>query len=177
MSIWAEIKHALNSTLGTNKFKPLDQLLLDNLGLIENADKLYASKTFTNLVLGGENNKDVLQKLDNEFAIDCNGTATLQFTFTLTKSKSDRPAWGTVWIYKNNDVVKTGNFSLSDTGVLSTSLSIDFNGQGLSRGDKYSVGISYHVGDTSYATDLQVKSTLKVYAEPTIIGSNFVEVI
>ena len=176
MSIWAEIKHALNSTLGTNKFKPLDQLLLDNLGLIENADKLYASKTFTNLVLGGENNKDVLQKLDNEFAIDCNGTATLQFTFTLTKETSGRTAVGILYLYKNNDVVKTANFS-SETGALSTSLSIDFNGQGLSRGDKYSVGISYHVGDTSHHTDLQVKSTLKVYAEPTIIGSNFVEVI
>ena len=176
MSIWAEIRHALNSTLGTNKFKPLDQLLLDNLGLIENADKLYASKTFTNLVLGGENNKDVLQKLGNEFAIDCNGTATLQFTFTLTKETSGRTVGGTLYLYKNNDVVKTANFS-SGTGELSTNLSIDFNGQGLSRGDKYSVGISYHVGDTSYWTNLQVKSTLKVYAEPTIIGSNFVEVI
>lgn len=173
MSIWAEIKHALNSTLGTNKFKPLDQLLLDNLGLIENVDKLYASKTFTNSVSGG---KDVLQKLDNEFAIDCNGTATLQFTFTLTKETSNRTAMGTLYLYKNNDVVKTANFS-SEPGELSTSLSIDFNGQGLSRGDKYSVGISYNVGSVSFPTDLQVKSTLKVYAEPTIIGSNFVEVI
>lgn len=176
MSIWAEIRHALNSTLGTNKFKPLDQLLLDNLGLIENVDKLYASKTFTSSVSGGEDNEDVLQKLDNEFAIDCNGTATLQFTFTLTKSASGRTAEGTLYLYKNNDVVKTKNF-YSETGALSTSLSIDFNGQGLSRGDKYSVGISYHGGNVSYAPNMQVKSTLKVYAEPTIIGSNFVEVI
>ena len=69
-------KYAINSTLGTNKFKPLDQLLLDNLGLIENVDKLYASKTFTSSVSGGEAYEDVLQKLDNEFAIDCYGTAT-----------------------------------------------------------------------------------------------------
>ena len=177
MAIWKEIRKAINSTLGTKEFKPLDQLLLDNLGLIENADKLYASKTFTSSVSGGEAYEDVLQKLDNEFAIDCNGTATLQFTFTLTKSKSDRPAWGTVWIYKNNDVVKAENFSLSDTGVLSTSLSIDINGQGLSRGDRYSVGISCNGGRDYYAPNMQVKSTLKVYAEPTIIGSNFVEVI
>lgn len=33
MGFWAEIKHALNSTLGTPNFKPLDKLFTEHLGL------------------------------------------------------------------------------------------------------------------------------------------------
>lgn len=32
MGIWSAVKYALNSTLGTSGFKPLDQLLTDNIG-------------------------------------------------------------------------------------------------------------------------------------------------
>ena len=31
MGIWAGIKHAVNSTLGTSNFKPLDQLMDDKI--------------------------------------------------------------------------------------------------------------------------------------------------
>ena len=38
MGIWKEIKYALNSTLGTEKFKPLDNLILNNRMFVANSD-------------------------------------------------------------------------------------------------------------------------------------------
>lgn len=40
MSIWKEIKYALNSTIGTNKFKPLDELIALERDLVA-SDNLY----------------------------------------------------------------------------------------------------------------------------------------
>lgn len=45
MSIWAGIKYALNSTLGTESFKPLDRLIHDTV--VENHDKLITQEVIT----------------------------------------------------------------------------------------------------------------------------------
>lgn len=44
MSIWTEIKHALNSTLGTDEFKPLNEIVAGNWNLAV-SDSLYMAKT------------------------------------------------------------------------------------------------------------------------------------
>ena len=41
MSIWAEIKHALNSTLGTNDFEPLNELFFKNKALNASENLYY----------------------------------------------------------------------------------------------------------------------------------------
>lgn len=41
MSIWAGIKHALNSTLGTSDFKPLDQLIIGERAFVA-SDTAYS---------------------------------------------------------------------------------------------------------------------------------------
>lgn len=41
MGIWAGIKYALNSTLGTDEFEPLDQLIINSVYLTGTNDVLY----------------------------------------------------------------------------------------------------------------------------------------
>lgn len=41
MSIWAGIKHALNSTLGTSDFKPLDELIMYENKQLSASDNVY----------------------------------------------------------------------------------------------------------------------------------------
>lgn len=43
MGLWAGIKYALNSTLGTDDFKPLDKQITDRIGLIPD-ENIYTSK-------------------------------------------------------------------------------------------------------------------------------------
>ena len=41
MSVWSEIKHAINSTLGSANFKPLDKLFDEYCGVFESDNVLY----------------------------------------------------------------------------------------------------------------------------------------
>ena len=41
MSVWGEIKHAINSTLGSANFKPLDKLFDEYCGVFESDNVLY----------------------------------------------------------------------------------------------------------------------------------------
>lgn len=40
MGLWSEIKHALNSTIGTDDFKPLDKIIQGNKAIVA-SDNLY----------------------------------------------------------------------------------------------------------------------------------------
>ena len=48
MGFWSGIKHALNSTLGTEEFQPLDKIILGSKGLVA-SDNLYVSLYSSNL--------------------------------------------------------------------------------------------------------------------------------
>lgn len=49
MSVWGEIKHAINSTLGSANFKPLDKLFDEYCGVFESANVLYdVGKVYAN---------------------------------------------------------------------------------------------------------------------------------
>ena len=49
MSVWGEIKHAINSTLGSANFKPLDKLFDEYCGVFESDNVLYdVGKVYAN---------------------------------------------------------------------------------------------------------------------------------
>lgn len=46
MSMWAGIKYAINSTLGTSDFKPLDKMYKDSLVLVGDRNAITSKKNF-----------------------------------------------------------------------------------------------------------------------------------
>lgn len=81
MGIWAGIKHALNSTLGTADFKPLDELLLEKIAEIVGGKSLAASNTIYKVVSstavslnGGTGDGPEYTKIGNSFTVNCNGS-------------------------------------------------------------------------------------------------------
>ena len=47
MSFWTGIKHAINSTLGTNKFKPLDKIVEDVVIETDRKNKIFVVGNYT----------------------------------------------------------------------------------------------------------------------------------
>lgn len=48
MGIWSEIKYALNSTLGTSDFKPLDKYIESLISIVPSNDLIYETEILTN---------------------------------------------------------------------------------------------------------------------------------
>ena len=104
MSIWAEIKHAVNSTLGTKNFKPLNELF-----------DLYCG------VKGSTNSDDVLDTLVSETLfyntpISRKIKMTGQITVYMTNNLRDE-----VQVYVNNEYVGT----LYNSSNMSASVSMN----------------------------------------------------
>lgn len=94
MSVWGEIKHAINSTLGTNDFKPLDKMIEGQNRMIVSED-VYATLQGTTLsAVVGETKEFELPKMK----MIRYGTATLGGNFYRTPLSDVR---GEVTFYKN----------------------------------------------------------------------------
>ena len=50
MGIWAEIKYALNSTLGTSDFKPLDKYIESLISIVPSNELVYETEILTDAV-------------------------------------------------------------------------------------------------------------------------------
>lgn len=76
MSIWAGIKYALNSTVGTKNFKPLDKLLKDVDGLVA-SDNLYQ------IVSQNENLRitDGVFEMPKKIKVNANGSIKVKLEF------------------------------------------------------------------------------------------------
>ena len=89
---WAEVKHAINSTVGTSEFKPLDKIIMDNWNLIESSD-VYISETPTYSSSSG------VYTLNNSFKMKANGSAKIRLvasysvnsTYTFEAYKNGTP--------------------------------------------------------------------------------------
>lgn len=100
MSIWAEIKHALNSTIGTNKFKPLNTLLEDAI----NSQKGLAPSNDIYMTVVDLGNQEIVsyEKLQ---IFTANWPGSFVLSFDLRPSTSGKPVRYSV--YKNGNVYKT----------------------------------------------------------------------
>lgn len=96
MGFWTEIKHAINSTLGTSEFKPLDKLFLEQKALVASDVPFYE-------IVAGEKRVDV-GKGDNTatlpYKIKMLNAGSLRVSVMLKRSNSSN--YTTLRIYVND---------------------------------------------------------------------------
>lgn len=133
MSLWAQIKYAMNSTLGTNKFKPLNTLVQD---MWDNSMSVVASneiiKISSKAPITFEKNDQNLILID-EVRCNLDGTITVGVDVE-TSLSSTYPA---VTIEKNGEVISTLNANNA------TDRNIRLVNVGVSRGDVVAVRKSF----------------------------------
>lgn len=135
MGIWAEIKHALNSTLGTSEFEPLDKLIRYSGKQFAMGSNVFAtpfdgsvrSDIPTNKITG--TSVDIVSirpKISGSF------TASVSVTTYSSKSKT---VFANLVVYINGVAQSTGQYtgSHSSSGTLSGTAS---------------VAVSFKAGDT-----------------------------
>ena len=116
-------KYAINSSLGTENFKPLDVQIAEQVRLVP-SDEIYQSfERFTATIPP--------KTYDNEFVLPYKlkmtrkGTARFKVVITIG---SFRDAYGTFTILKNNVAIKTTNFTnASETYLFNFSVDGIFN--------------------------------------------------
>ncbi len=96
MSSWAMAKVALNSTLGTPDFKPLDRIFEDGWRLVESeevyfqksltVDKITNSESIGNVVLRG------LTHYKNAIKFDTSGRISIRLSFEISNAASVMPS-------------------------------------------------------------------------------------
>ena len=108
MGIWAGIEYALNSTLGTDKFKPLNEIIRDEIlngsGLVSSDNLYYPSIIKENIDI--EEDTSYNKTLDVKLKFNVLGTVKLQAICIISGIK---PL--TLTILKNNNIFQS--FSVS----------------------------------------------------------------
>ena len=84
MGLWAGIKHALNSTLGTSYFRPLDEIL--NRELLSSSN-LY-KKIFSGAISAGDDVGETVN-IPVTLKMYCNGTIRLYIGISTNRSDGD----------------------------------------------------------------------------------------
>lgn len=109
---WAEIKNAVNSTVGTNNFKPLNEIIRGNWNLIE-SDKVYISEVPEYTSSSGTYN------ISNSFRFKAPGTAEIRLKASYVANTTYD-----FEIYKNGAIYKTitesGNDVASNIAIRDT---------------------------------------------------------
>lgn len=97
MGIWTGIKHALNSTLGTSNFKPLNVLIRDLLNEIVVGNRRLVGSDATLKSISGKGSFAFTPKYD--------GTLRLKATAYSTNSVGDN-----IYVWQNNVVIASLHF-------------------------------------------------------------------
>lgn len=92
---WAEIKNAVNSTVGTKDFKPLNEIIRGNWNLIE-SERIYISETPAYTSSSGT------YTISNSFKFKANGSARIRLILAYSAN-----ATYTLEIYKNGNLYKS----------------------------------------------------------------------
>lgn len=162
MGIWTGIKYALNSTLGTNYFQPLDQQIRNNKILMA-SNELYAtlptefSKSAYEYAVSESNPKKELYRTSIKMNNDGSFKIGIDRLFINTS-----PQNFVFNILKNNEIIQ--DYSKTNTGESAfTSNAINFN-----RGDviNFVFYIQWNGGSTSTSTiyeasDIKLLGTFK----------------
>lgn len=184
MSIWAGIKYALNSTLGTPKFKPLNELIESHIGLIESSDKVYYNKAITGSIQGGSAGyENVVQKISKKVKINAQGTARVYVDWSAyADADAERPFSAEVQVLKNNTILsKNSSVSQYSAGTQTQRANANVCNlvlTGIEIGDEFEFVVVLKPYGDRYAPNI-INNTFdfSLYAEPAIVGTNLVEVI
>ena len=133
--MWAGIKKALNSTLGTSEFKPLDQLIAEERNLVA-SDNLYR------YLYAGEITKyaDTTELTAFSFQSNRKGSIRLKFNAKCQSSAGQK----SIRIYRNN--YKVSNDITIPTAFTETDTSIDIS---VGKGDVITIKAYYSVANAS----------------------------
>lgn len=153
MSIWSGIKYALNSTLGTKDFKPLDRLLKD-------VDGLVASNQLYQIVFQEEripiSASGLPTLMPKNIKINSNGSIEIRIYFERSHSTDNKYQDIIVTTLINNEEIKNSTISITTETSKSYSETILVN-----KGDV----ISYKFKRTGDNASI-VLTSAKVYATP-----------
>lgn len=111
MSFWSSIKHAINSTIGTSEFKPLDEIIKGQKSLVV-SDNIYCTLLSTSKSADSTNTEVEL------CSFQMNGDGSFKFKCYASYSQYS----GSVIVYRNNVATEyisieknTGSYIYSDT--------------------------------------------------------------
>ena len=154
MGIWAGIKHALNSTLGTDDFKPLDKQITDRIGLIPDDTQIYTRQDLgtitSSIILLNSYLKPEKPPYDTKFPlkksliVNTQGAINVKLRGTFITERTDTES-GSIYIKvimrikQNNEIIYTSapfTGSHLNTSTFETALiPIDY----VNRGDELTV--------------------------------------
>ena len=114
MGFWSGIKYALNSTLGTKDFKPLNEIIRDEIlngsGLVSSDNLYYPSIIEEDFDI--ETNTSYNKTLDVKLKFNVLGTVKLQ---AIWSNSGVKPF--TLTILKNNNIFKSLSFEIGTTST------------------------------------------------------------
>lgn len=102
MSIWAGIKHALNSTLGTSEFKPLDKLIR-----FEGKKLAVSDSTFLSLPNASFTESTAFTRDICTLTPSVGGSVRLSSNMTLVSYSSTDTLYGKILVYVNGSLKYT----------------------------------------------------------------------
>lgn len=96
MSFWSGIKHALNSTLGTDKIQPLDEIMHKQWTIIA-SDDIYESFDDTTLEesFSGSDGKTEAEITDALFSVRMTKYGTIRIPYTIFVSRGNSSSYTT----------------------------------------------------------------------------------
>lgn len=142
MSFWAAIKYALNSTIGTNEFEPLDEIIRNNKILMASDEEYAVLSTSFNENVQTTTSKPLVNILSKKIKMNNSGSLKIKFSGTIYLIDSYPNAVLNLEIYKNN--INLAGFSITSLGGYTrTSNEITFM-----RGDV--IEIKAYVDGTTY---------------------------
>lgn len=198
MGLWAGIKYALNSTLGTDDFKPLDKQITDRIGLIPD-ENIYTSKdlapntTDSNLTLSSStvSNPNIRELSSMSLCANTQGQVNLKAIGSITcvqneatgNSKFSIEIQVEVNVFKNGELLYTSNRMsigvLKEADIIGKPRTFTFTTQPFSsgfikKGDKITAQINIVANKGGYTlyprvTCTQSDVTFEVYGKTVII--------
>ena len=131
---WGKIKKAINSTVGTSGFKPLDYIIRYDNKMFVASGSVFLEIPNTNKTLTFEGNKGALSTIVDlcSFTPKIRGTARLKVNLTVFDNTNDLMGHAHLYIYINGQLVNTitttntasGSGSQTTADIFSN---IDFN--------------------------------------------------
>lgn len=166
MGIWKDIKYALNSTLGTTNFKPLNELIDENSEYILCPSDMILQSLNEDYVIGrGLRNEEVFSK---SYKVNIGGVVKISLYGYCTGGRYDSTQ-GEFKIYKNGSEIKSSKLSSDSTITNYTTLDI-ITQINLNDIIKVSVKLTSEYGDIGID-----KGRANIYATPVPIRfKNFI---
>lgn len=142
MGFWSGIKHALNSTLGTSEFKPLDKI-------IEGQRTLAASDSVIKVLLSTSQNISSSQLTVGSFTPQVDGSVRISGKFTL-KSLGSASSTLVLRVYLGTSQVALTSVNLTNTQSEYTAI----RDLSVTKGNTYVVKVSSDSGMTANSVNV-----------------------